>query len=174
MDLIDIIKNQAKELLVLMKCIKPMVFFADKGKVSQIIPLMEIAEHLPESMKSDKSIKISDVALMASGLMAKSLDFDEVIVVHDAAMKQVDSLDDNDITKTPATYPKSMRLEAIIVFNVKFPSKDTELRVVPYKGGDGDDVTFVEEEININKADFSSHLVEKIIFGYEKLKRKEG
>jgi hypothetical protein len=110
------------------------------------------------------------------GILAKATEANRVVMIWDAAFKTYDgpvSADKakNDPTEKPLLYPKAMRTECIILNEVLVPSGEDKTVIVPYKGGEGEPVEFLNNsklEQATKEGHYESRFTEIILEGYNK------
>ncbi|MBE3144542.1 MAG: hypothetical protein IMZ61_11555 [Planctomycetes bacterium] len=107
------------------------------------------------------------------GSLAKVYGADRVILIWDAAFRVADPNVPYDETEAPLSYPKSMRTECIMASEVLLPSGQDTVITIPYKGGEGEPVEFVQWEEKIAKAmkeggKIQSRFTKLILEGYNK------
>jgi hypothetical protein len=169
MDIIKFVKDTAKKIIESEKRLQPMAFFCHNNEIQQITPIASLQATFPNLFNKFKTGEnIKEASMIIIGALCKILECDSVIIVNDAAMKQMSKDEIGDPTSHPLTYPKSMRKECIVICCVKFPSKESNVTVVPYKGGDGKDVEFIDEEMVLSGKEFDSHIIDTLLVGYEK------
>jgi hypothetical protein len=104
----------------------------------------------------------------ATGLVAKKLGADLVIMSWDAAFRSVDSKD-VDPTEAPLLYPRSHRTECLMFESVSLPSGTSKIQVIPYKGGEGEAVEFLPGEDFIkDDMKFESRFTKIVVEGWNK------
>ena len=64
--------------------------------------------------------------------------------IWDAAFRTLAPEQVYDETESPLSYPKSMRTECIVINSIGLPSGKEETIFVPYKGGEGEPVEFLD------------------------------
>jgi hypothetical protein len=109
------------------------------------------------------------------GGLARAYGADRVIVIMDAAFRHIEDPKNfkYDGTESPLSYPKSMRTECIVINEVLLPSGQDNTITIPYKGGEGEPVEFIQWEERIAKAlkeggQYKSRFTELILEGYNK------
>lgn len=135
------------------------------GFLSPVIFLIKNDQLMIEPIPMEAIDKI-----MGAGLMAKDFGADKIILIWDAAFRTVDKLPEPyDETEAPLTYPKSMRTECILLNEIEVPSGKDNTIVIPYKGGDGEPVEFLPDNLP-EEAKFKSRFTEIALQGYNKIK----
>jgi hypothetical protein len=81
--------------------------------------------------------------VFAAGSFARLLKADLVVIVWDAAFREMPVDTMMDATETPLTYPRSMRTESIIVTGIPIPDGEDDIIMIPYKGGAGEPIEFI-------------------------------
>lgn len=126
-DLVKDLFEIAKNCLIKDKALAPMSFFV-RGMSTNVEAM---------SSKTDEDLKKS---LFRAGFLAGVNDCDYLLILHDACMKQFNSGDieeiSKDITCHPATYPKNMRQEGIVMFAVKLKEATNTIYVMNYELND--------------------------------------
>ena len=104
-----------------------------------------------------------------SGVMAKKVGADFLVFIWDGAFRTVPNPDsfEYDETEAPLAYPKSLRTECIILNGIYLPSGKEDMVMVPYKGGDGEPVEFIPNELP-EGAEFKSRFAELAVDGWNK------
>jgi hypothetical protein len=87
--------------------------------------------------------------------------------VFESAMRTANKIPE-DITEMPLTYPKSMRKECIVILDIELKTGLNSTLVIPFKGGEGEPVEFIDEEISFSQDSVvSSGMVEIIMKCYK-------
>jgi hypothetical protein len=166
MDIMVSLKDLAKQILIKDRYVAQMVFFITNDQIINMSPVDSIVETIKKNAKvSDYDFKI--LCWITVGIFAKTIKCEKVILIIDAAMRSTKNLSDSlDPTERPLTYPKSMRTECIILDEVDLKTGTDRYMMVPYKGGDGDPVQFLENEVtDIDKIE--SIFTEFVMKGYK-------
>lgn len=111
----------------------------------------EMLKIFPMTMSAGKGGDHTGMNTAAAGTMAAINGADRVILLWEAAMKKYTKNtkpEDVDETELPLTYPKSMRTECIILLDVQLVGEKSHIEVVPFKGGEGEPVEFIENELS--------------------------
>jgi hypothetical protein len=126
-----------------------------------------------QDLDADTNISKTKNAFMA-GAFARIRKADLVVMVWEGAFRKIDP-EKYDETEAPLLYPKSMRTECIIIEGIEVPSGKEEVTIAPYKGGDGEKVEFLPNELD--GAGYKSRFVELVVQGWKdfpKLMEKGG
>jgi len=158
MTLLESLVETAKENLLKFGYVAPVFCLIKQGHILGVLPMAmfdKILGHVPDSHEA----KTRDTLLV--GVLARKKNADRVVLIWDAAMRRVATKDAKevmgDVTEQPLLYPKSMRTECIVVNDISLPSGKDSTTVVPYRGGDGELVTFLDI-----KKEFGGDTPEKI------------
>jgi hypothetical protein len=101
------------------------------------------------------------------GALAKQVGANRLIMIWDGAMRTAPENFKYNETEAPLTYPKSMRTECIIINEILFDTGKDNTIIIPYKGGDGDPVEFLENKLEGISPE--SRFTEVAIKGYNRL-----
>ena len=105
---------------------------------------------------------------MSLGNVARKIGADCVVMVNDACMKSYPEGTDLETIgeeNMPTTFPKSMRREVIIVVAIEVPDGKTRVLMQNYKGGDGESVEFLENDVPEDSA-IKTRFTELVLTGY--------
>ena len=102
-----------------------------------------------------------------SGVMAKQIGADSVVFIWDGAFRTLPPDFKYNETEAPLSYPKSMRTECIILNGISLPSGKDYTVIVPYKGGEGEPVEFLPNNLP-EGAKFESRFTELAVDGWNK------
>lgn len=161
--LIEVLKKAAKDILEICGTLTPMIFFIKGEKIEKIFPLYEAAKGYRDHINNEDDLK--NLSLTTVGLAAKTLDMEKVVVIHDAAFRQIkpEDIKKYDATEKATLYPKSMRTECIVICEIELKSAKSEIYVLPYKGGEGEPVEFLEE---MRPDSHESRFIDYVMKGY--------
>jgi hypothetical protein len=165
MPVVENLKIIAKKLLEKDGFLSPVIFLIKNDQL-MIEPIpMEAIDKIMGATEDSKAR-----SAFVAGLMAKDFGADKIILIWDAAFRTVDKLSEPyDETEAPLTYPKSLRTECIILNEIEVPSGKDNTIVIPYKGGDGEPVEFLPDNLP-EDAKFESRFTEIALRGYNKIK----
>lgn len=155
----------AKEELVKNGIVKPKVLFERRGRLIPPAP-MEALDELDERLgisRNEYDRKSRDVYM--AGVLARLVHADKVFLVWDAAIKECSRETKVDDTMTPLTYPRSMRTDCLIVQTVDVILWKEEVKILPYKGGEGKPIEFLPLPEGWEKS--STRFLDLIRKGYE-------
>lgn len=103
---------------------------------------------MPTNMEYEGQEDQKQCNAIAAGILASKYDADYVALLWDAAFRELPSdTDPNNIeaTELPLTYPKSMRVECLVMYGIPLPTGSEDFLIVPYKGGEGEPVEFLDK-----------------------------
>jgi hypothetical protein len=151
MTLIEAIIQTGKENLKREGHLVP-VFFLFKGDLS-VYPPTPIPLHGPDMDEAKTK------AVFIIGALARVMGADRVVMIWDAAFRTLKAVKDpqavmEDPTERPLLYPREMRTECLIINEIQLPSGKDHTTIVPYKGGEGEPVEFLDGS-ELNKPDLA-------------------
>lgn len=166
------ILDLAKQNLVKDGWLLPVGFALKDGKV---FPPMPLTAQAPEGVPLDD--KAYNVVRLAS--MAAFLGADRILMVWDAAMRSYPQGTDmksleSDEYERPLLYPKSMRTEVLIVLSARLPDGEETMDAMPYKGGDGEPVVWLDNEMPEGIEGFKSRFTDLARKAYAKALEAKG
>ena len=135
----------------------PLVAFIKGSTLLAAFP-MKFDEKVPSEENKSKNVFVA-------GVMARKLNADTVILTWDAAYRMVPAGTDYDETEAPLSYPKNMRTECLIIEGISVPSGKEECAIISYKGGDGEPVEFLSNDLP-KDAPFESRFANIVLKGY--------
>jgi hypothetical protein len=162
--LLDGIKNTAIKLLKKDGVIYP-VFFIVQGETLIISQPTSIFDKFQDNLNAED---YKSRAVYCMGALAKVSHADRLIMIWDAAMRTLPSNIPYDPTEAPLSYPKSMRVECIIIIDISFTTGQDKTIVIPYKGGDGEPVEMLSDVLP-KEATFKTRFTEIALEGYNKI-----
>jgi hypothetical protein len=165
-ELLETFKDTAKKILEHDKFVAPVVFFIKEGTVIQMVSIDQLARSIiPKELKIGSS-DYKHLCYVSIGIFANCIGAEKVIIIIDAAMREgpvpPEELDD---TELPLSYPKSMRTECIVILEIDLKMEKDDVRIVPYKGGDGEPVEFIDRDFS-NMEGMKSAFTHYILKGY--------
>lgn len=166
--LIDDLKRIAKEILVRDGNHQPMFMLCSNEQI--------IGKPLPTAMfqKLYGNLNAEDFktqVVFCMGALAKKLEANRLIMIWDAAMRMYPpdtKKEDIDVTEFPLQFPKSMRTECLIFNDISFVTGKDVTAIIPYKGGEGVPVEFLENNVP-EEALIDSRFTEIALKGYNKI-----
>ena len=166
--LIDDLKRIAKETLVKDGYHQPMFFLcSDEQIIESPLPTAMFHKLYGDLNAEDFKTK----AVFCMGALVKKVNGNRLIMIWDAAMRMFSpgmKREDIDVTEWPLQFPKSMRVECLIFNDISFVTGQSTTSVIPYKGGEGQPVEFLESNIP-EGAEIDSRFTEIAIEGYNKV-----
>jgi len=165
--LIDDLKRIAKELLVRDGYHQPLFFLCiGEHIIGQPLPTAMFNKLFREELNAED---FKTQAVFSMGLLAKKLNANRLIMIWDAAMRVLPGTkpDDVDVTEHPLQYPRSMRTECLIFNDISFVTGKDVTHIIPYKGGAGEPVEFLESKIP-EGAGVESRFTDLAMEGYNK------
>jgi hypothetical protein len=167
--LMDDLKRLAKEILVKDGNHQPMFFLcSDEQIIGTPLRTAMFDEVYKDNLNAEDS-KTRSVYCM--GALAKELGANRLIMIWDAAMRMAapgTSLGDIDVTEMPLQFPKSMRTECLIFNDISFVTGKDVTSVIPYKGGAGEPVKFLKNNLP-EGASLESRFTDIALKGYNKI-----
>ena len=171
-ELLNYLKDTAKQVLVEALNLSPMFFFVNERAV---IPV-QLTDMLPANIITEK---ISDdqkkiLSYNTAGAFANASQIDYAAIVYEGAFISRDR-SPVDVTELALSYPKSMRTECIAISVIDIKSKKSSTIIVPFKGGEKEPVQFIGDEINSDDPKGSSLFFDEFFKGYneyEKIKKE--
>jgi len=143
--LIDDLKQIAKELLVRDGNHQPIFMLcSDEQIIGEPLPTMMFDMFYKDDLNAEDS-KSRSVYCM--GVLAKKLGANRLVMIWDAALRLMPpntKKEDIDETELPLQYPKSMRTECLIITDISFVTGGDVTHAIPYKGGEGVPVEFLD------------------------------
>lgn len=138
MKILNEITNLTKEILKKDGFLTPVFLTFKSDQLIGEPQSMLLEEDIPAEEAKDKSTFIA-------GVTARIRNADSIILIWDAAFRTFDSSKEYDQTEAPLTYPKSLRTECIVIYEIKLTSGKTNIKIILYKGGDKEPVEFLPE-----------------------------
>jgi hypothetical protein len=103
-----------------------------------------------------------------AGIMSNKMGADLVVLLTDAAFRHItDGKIPSSPEEQPLSYPRSMRTECIVIIGIKVPSGESDVMMVPYKGGEGEPVEFIPNELP-KEAKFETRFSDLVVQGWKK------
>jgi hypothetical protein len=166
--LIDELKRIAREILVRDGNHQPMFFLCmDEQIIGQPLPTAMFHKLFGELNAEEYKTQ----AVFGMGLLAKKVNANRLIMIWDAAMRTYSpdmKREDVDVTDMPLQYPRSMRTECLIFNDISFVTGKDATHIIPYKGGEGTPVEFLESKFP-EGGSYESRFTELAIQGYNKV-----